>query len=140
MAVALLINHQVIMTRSLLIVAAVVLSACGGSDTAPSLALFAGSYTLTSINGTALPAKRTDGLTVKSGTLLVNANGAFQFSEETVERSPAIESADGVCSVTSATTISCKVTALGGDPFTGTLSANTLSLATSDGVKLYTRS
>jgi hypothetical protein len=127
------------MRRSFLLLSATLLVGCSGSDTAPSLAVFAGGYALTSIDGVSLPAKRADGLTVTGGDFLMNANGAFQFTETTAEHPQTVESADGVCSAQSATTMSCHSSAPGADPFTGTVSGTSLSLATSDGVKLYTK-
>jgi hypothetical protein len=126
------------MRRHLVVLSAIGFVGCS-SDTAPSLSVFAGDYALTSIDGVPLPAKRADGQTVTVGDFLMNANGAFQFTETTTQNGSTIESADGVCTAKSATTMSCQASAPGADAFTGTVSDKTLSLTTSDGVKLYTK-
>jgi hypothetical protein len=127
------------MHRSALVLAALAIIACGG-DTEPTLSAFAGSYSLTTVAGKPLPTKTTSNLTVTAGSFLLNANGAFQFTESTVEESPAIESGDGICSASSATTMTCRVTEQGAEAFVATLSGNTLSLNEADGVRVYTKS
>ncbi len=72
------------MRRVLLALATVALFGCpGDSTTSPSgSSTYVGTYTLVSVAGAALPAASgTSGQTTTAGTLVINANNTFSYSE-----------------------------------------------------------
>jgi hypothetical protein len=71
------------MRRVLLALGTVALLGCpGDSTTSPSTSTYVGTYTLISVGGTALPAPSgTSGETTTAGSVVINANGTFTYSE-----------------------------------------------------------
>jgi len=103
---------------------------CDSTDTTSPEGV-AGTYTLVSVNGQNLPATTQDG-TITAGSLTINANNTFSFSE--TRTGQAAQVASGTWSVSGSTYTFHPTSAGDNEDATGTINGNTATITASEGV------